>query len=107
MEREIKFRAWDGENMIDEFSVQSNGDGCLYGGEIEEYPIMQYTGIKDCKGTEIYEGDVNQDFGFVFWNADEASFCWKFPPGEVQQMGEEDKWCSIIGNIFESPELIK
>ena len=65
--RVYKFRAWDSHNnqMLD---VQElNFEDCFYGGEMQikttmysdyfdcrEMPIMQYTGMKDIKGTEIY-----------------------------------------------------
>lgn len=57
--REIKFRAWDGEQMIDTFSVQSNGDGINYRGNImTSWKLMQYTGLTDKNGKEIYESDI-------------------------------------------------
>lgn len=62
MNREIKFRAWDENRMRpvntlgftdDAFVSTSKGSG-----PIEDYKIMQYTGLKDKNGVEIYENDV-------------------------------------------------
>jgi len=50
----------------------------------DKYEIMQFTGLKDSKGKEIYEGDI------VSWKAEGAI-------GELE----------IIGNIYENPELLK
>lgn len=74
--------------------------------EGEEY-FMQYTGLKDKNGKEIYEGDINQDGGVVIWNNDDASFCWHYEGIETQPFGEENEWCEIRGNIFENPELLE
>jgi len=127
--REIKFRAWDkGQNrMLDVFSMSlidgaitfkrpaSKNDSFNILVLPDNIDLMQYTGLKDKNGKEIYEGDIIQDtdsheIGQVYWDND--SLCWQalFDDndswGFVSQKGK-DNHCEVIGNIYENPELLE
>jgi uncharacterized phage protein (TIGR01671 family) len=129
--REIKFRAWHKvhKEMFSVFQLARNG---LYGLEqrsdingittrwaaFEDIDIMQYTGLEDKNGKEIYEGDIvrytkrhdphfNKDIcsvGEVYWNG----FSYRIKGSNYGQ--SEEKYaiqCEIIGNIYENPELLE
>ena len=142
MSREVKFRAWDKINkkMFKNVGIHANGKPSsveLYGngwtvsakdpGEALEkvkdaYEIMQYTGLKDKRGKEIYEGDVFGDHihdpeVVVFWEGcfakvDKDTYAeGKFWSGDDHGVhtlgGSTEKYETVIGNIYENPELVK
>lgn len=69
------------------------------------YELMQFTGLKDKNGKEIYEGDL------VAHNASAKPIDVEFIDGTFEPFSKSDfGWtstlCEIIGNIYENPELL-
>lgn len=111
--RELKFRAWDSLKlkMIVDFMKYSEDLMCdkLSNPWIEECLIkMQYTGLKDKNGEEIYEGDIvvilnkptkiyYKNGGFRVDILSESSLIY---------LTENNAEIDIIGNIYENPELL-
>ena len=131
--REIKFRVWDTkENKFRETGFMINQYGSLMQyGEFEKmkkisrdrYKILQYTGLKDKNGKEIYEGDiVNQKYKLgnryylVKYDNTIASFVMKKLNKnnfESNKVGTETRFYThdckkseVVGNKYENPELL-
>ncbi len=125
--REIKFRAWHKEKKCWLDTVHVYGDSSWSGsiieprGEIDGYDereceLMQYTGLKDKNGKEIYEGDIikscNQYIenitASVMWNDNCARFVIDSESPMMNFIyGANLNRLEVIGNIYENPELLK
>jgi hypothetical protein len=90
--REIKFRRWDDElkkMFYCGFTIPADG-------EVPDH-LMQYTGLKDKNGKEIYEDDIVKAFSGATRTVKWFKQGW-FPVGL-------DDW-EVVGNRYESPELL-
>ena len=108
--REIKFRAWDEENkqMIqwnDEFFYDTS-PVTRWSGYFSyiEMPLMQYIGLKDKNGKEIYEGDIVEHYmdGEVYHGCEvvfeDGMFCFKNDSPNPLWLYN---YLEVVGNIYE------
>jgi len=116
--REIKFRAWyePTKEMLLDVSVASVGwiykDGRF---DTHNDYVMQYTGLKDKDGVEIYEGDIVYTGGLncvAEWLIGEARFHLRRQgiqsiPQSTHLDNVHKAQYKVIGNIYENPELLK
>lgn len=122
MNREIKFRAWHGKQMTTSGIMFNCSTSCLVTPDGAIMKLMQYTGVKDRNGKEIYEGDIVRfesencdgkilEFGEVVYVAPEFKF--KMLKQGIMNKGakmsiwaEYQKEYAVVGNIYENPELL-
>ena len=118
MSREIKFRAWDGRKIIQSYA-HIGSSGRMYTSHTPnpepDYIVMQYTGLKDRHGVEIYEGDViditraGGDRGYVPVVFREGIFCLyvKYWVDEYYPLNTyASEHYEVIGNVYENPDLL-
>ena len=127
MNRPIKFRVWD-KRETKGMSTQN----MLYDAQLHDfwedfvdypgYELMQYTGLTDKNGKEIYEGDIlmyksgsiptTGVIGQVLYEADEGGYIFQWerkgPNQNYKNLNCDVAFESVIvGNIFEHSELLK
>jgi len=106
--REIKFRVWDKENNEWVTGSQWQTETKLnyesrFLTKRNTYVLMQYTGMKDVDGVEIYEGDKDRSGNVVEWGrsfADER-FGWRIKASDNSGWSFDFRNFEVIGNIYE------
>ncbi len=130
--REIKFRAWHKEKkkMLsygELFNIDCSGEYpflALAAGHYEDcieplkVELMQYTGLQDTNGVDIYEGDIliyqhmfvdKKSVSEVIWNEKYSGFASYVEDDERRYILEKElkNQFEVIGNIYENPELLE
>lgn len=134
MSRVIKFRAFDPRSgMIEPYSVRKGKawiikpcrndspevrvDGVNYycNWDIDvptDFPLMQFTGLLDANGVEVYESDIVYVAGLgnaVVRIADHCGVYYETADDlrEYSDCAAEGDYPTVIGNIYQHPELLK
>lgn len=124
--REIKFRAWDKERKVMlppvdvwSFGIDSVEKKCWSDSHQRLYwinddvTLMQYTGLKDKNGKEIYEGDIVRSVhpdNETDTTTDTKIMTVTDIRGDYQCLSSEipftwDNRLEVIGNVYQNPEL--
>ena len=125
--REIKFRAWletekrffyQNDQYLQSFLKRcvrfSSKDAPSHHEKYGNYTLMQYTGLKDKNGKEIYEGDILQCPNYNY-DPSAGDDPYNLIPVEYLNSGfklnhehldEYHKDSKVIGNIYENPDLL-
>lgn len=102
---EIKFRAWHEDAK--EYCEGINSNIFRWVEDGQPVVIEQFTGIRDCNGVEIYEGDLVKFY--EGWRIDIAEVRYSDIYGywfANNCEGGRFKSCQVIGNIHQNPELL-
>lgn len=121
MNERIKFKAWDKVNKkmyvvnVICFTRQlAYVDGEELSLRFKDIELLQYTGLKDAKDTEIFEGDILEHWGNIYVVPDFTPLDRSYEAENIKDHSDgSDDWMSmsdcdweVIGNIYENKELL-
>lgn len=110
--RKIKFRAWNGEQMVSPDYIDRQGTAHWIENSIptKSEIVMQFTGMLDKNGKEIYEGDLLRRQFRVYWIVEFCNGEWRANPKHKTGLYlsyDQFQETEIVGNIYENSDLLK
>ena len=129
--RDLKFRLFDTKSAVridpKEFFITDSEVFIYYSdfdnsekADMRHHVILQFTGLKDCNGVEIYEGDILstdlsrpylivefRNGAFMYQCHDGGRNYFDFMEPANEGLKSNTKYHEVIGNIYENPELLE
>jgi len=114
MTKEIKFRIWQNvtQPVMAYFGIKEISEGVDLEDK-KDWKVMQFTGLLDKNGKEIYEGDVIEWYRLLMdcKSVEKVGQVMKFHTRKMTAQftgvsGEHWRTVEVIGNIYENPELL-
>ena len=129
--RDLKFRLIDTKSAVridpKEFFITDSEVFIYYSdfdnsekADMRHHVILQFTGLKDCNGDEIYEGDILstdlsrpylivefRNGAFMYQCHDSGQNYYDFMEPANERLKDITKYHEVIGNFYENPELLE
>lgn len=108
--RQVKFRYWNGSKVLNQEAIINHLNKYI---ARNDKHLMQFTGLFDKQGVEIYEGDILShhlqgnrfvEYGSPFKNY--GGYMLVSKDGMRGTLNDPDKLYEVIGNIYENKELL-
>ena len=109
MTRQIKFKVWTGEELKPAFDLSSAPR--YWWEDNKDYPLIEYIGRRDVNGKEIYEGFIVKirpyKPGVVTYCEKRSAWKVVIIEGNIDVYFNQNSQCTVIGNVFENPIMVK
>ncbi len=108
--RQVKFRYWNGSKVLNQEAIINHLNKYI---ARNDKHLMQFTGLFDKQGVEIYEGDIVKFKVRIIgdrYEEENLSVIYKngcFIIKNTHILSDWYMYCKVIGNIYQNPELLE